>query len=72
MHWDQEAYDEELERQKSITLVPGIYKLISEPSIKFEILEVNEESNKAKIKTLKSGNIQEKTIYWCKKRLAKV
>jgi len=72
MSWDQVAYDAELERQKNVILVPGeIYKLKSEPTIKFEILEVDETNNQAVIKTLKSGNIQTKTVYWCKKKLEK-
>jgi hypothetical protein len=62
----------EIERLKSIEILPGEYQLISQPGIIYEILSTDENSQTALVKTVKSGFEQTKTLHWCRKRLKRV
>ena len=61
-------YLEEFEKYKHIKIEPGIFEL-KNTSIRYEVLEINEEKNEATVKTIASGNIMRKTLHWCRKNL---
>ena len=62
-------YQEEFEKYKHIKILPGFYILKNTEHIKYEVLEVFEEENKVSLKTIKTENIQTKTLHWCRKNL---
>jgi hypothetical protein len=64
-------YLEEFEKYKHIKVSPGLFEL-KNTSIKYEVLEVNEEKNEAIVKTVSSGNVATKTVHWCRKNLKSI
>jgi hypothetical protein len=67
----QRKYLEEYEKYKHVQLEEGEYVMKSNPAIKVAIVSINEETERALIKTLKSGNERERTLHWCRKNLAR-
>ncbi len=67
----QEKYKEEYEKYKHIQIEPGIY-ILKNTLIKYEIQEISTETEKVKLKTLNTNNIQIKTLHWCRKNLIKL
>jgi hypothetical protein len=63
----QIEYLQEYERLKHIEIIPGDYENIS--GIKFQILSVDKELETAKVKTVKSGVLNTRTLHWCRKNL---
>jgi len=60
----------EYEKYRNIQIVPGSYKK-KERSILIEVLEVDEDSEQAVIRTVHSGYVSNKTLHWCRKYLEK-
>jgi len=67
----QERYLQEYEKYKHIQLEKGEYMMKSNPAIKVMIMSINEEAERALVKTLKSGNERERTLHWCRKNLVR-
>ena len=67
----QERYLQEYEKYKHIQLEKGEYMMKSNPTIKVMIMSINEEAERALVKTLKSGNERERTLHWCRKNLVR-
>ncbi len=67
----QQRYLEEYEKYKHIQVNEGEYSLKSNPTIKVMIMSINEEAERALVRTLKSGNERERTLHWCRKNLVR-
>jgi len=67
----QQRYLEEYEKYKHIQLEEGEYAMKSNPTIKVMIMSINEEAERALVRTLKSKNERERTLHWCRKNLVR-
>jgi len=67
----QQKYLEEYEKYKHIPLENGEYYMKSNPTIRVMIMSINEEAERALVKTIKSGNERERTLHWCRKNLVR-
>lgn len=60
---------EEQKKYAHILIWPGFYCAKDNSNIKYEILSIKD---LVEIKTLKSGAIRKKTIFWCQKHLIRL
>ncbi len=65
----KEKYLEEYEKYKDIEITTGDYS--NKDGIRFSVLSINEEEQKAEVQTTKSGVIKTRTLHWCRKNLRK-
>lgn len=65
----QQQYLAEYERLKHITITPGSYKTVQH--IDVEVVEVDETTETALVRTSKSGAERVRTLHWCRKNLVK-
>jgi hypothetical protein len=65
----KEKYLEEYEKYKHVQLILGEYRLKSNRTVVFSILNIEEASEKALIRSTASGVERERTLHWCRKNL---
>ena len=68
----REKYLKEYEKYKDVRLSLGEYKLKSNNRIRYEIVGINETTERAELKNVRSGNMMGKTLHWCRKNLEEV
>ncbi len=68
----KEKYLQEYEKYSHVKITPQRYRLKNNSSIQYDVLEVDEISEKVWLKTTNSGNEKTKTLHWCRKNLAPV
>ena len=68
----REKYLKEYEKYKDVRRSLGEYKLKSNNSIRYEIVGINETTERAELKNVRSGNMMGKTLHWCRKNLEEV
>ena len=68
----KEKYQLEYDKYKEIKITPQRYKLKSNQSIMYEVLEVNEKFEKVYLRTIHSQFESTKTLHWCRKNLVPV
>ncbi len=66
---NQNKYQDEYKKYIDVFIEPGIMKLKSNTSIQYEVLEYS--IDRAVIKNVRSGFVQEKTGHWARKNLIK-
>ena len=65
-------YLEEYEKYKNIKLcLNEVYSKKSRTTEKVQLIEVDEEAEMARVKNLRTGTLQTKTLHWCRKNLIK-
>ena len=65
-------YLEEYEKYKNIKLqLTEVYSKKSRTTEKVQLIEVDEEAEMARVKNLRTGTLQTKTLHWCRKNLIK-
>ena len=64
---NQQKYAEEFEKYKNILITLGVFKLKSNESIVYEVIEYTFDS--CRIKNTRSGFVQTKTGHWARKNL---
>ena len=63
-------YLEEYEKYKNIKLqLNEVYSKKSRTTEKVQLIEVDEEAEMARVKNLRTGTLQTKTLHWCRKNL---
>jgi len=65
----KEKYLIEYEKYKNIHLSEGFYYKKDASHIKYEIKNINYESEEVYLKNIKSENELTKTLHWCRKNL---
>jgi len=68
----KEKYLQEYEKYRHVKIEHRKYKLKSNGSIIYEILDISEDKDKAIIKSVASGMERERTLHWCRKNLEPV
>ena len=72
MRESKRRYLEEYEKYKDIVLeLNEVYSKKSKTSEKVEIVEIDEESEMARVKNLRTEALVTKTLHWCRKNLIK-
>ena len=72
MRDSKKKYLEEYEKYKNIELLLNeVYVKKSRTTEKVELVEIDEEAKMARVKNLRSGVLQTKTLHWCRKNLIK-
>lgn len=69
MKESQRKYLEEYEKYKHISVTEGSYHIKDKPYLKYEVVSVDTEEEKAVI--VREGSKQIKTLHWCRKNLVK-
>ena len=70
MRESKKRYLEEYEKYKDVELnLNEVYAKKSRTTEKVEIIEIDEESQMARIKNLRSEVLSTKTLHWCRKNL---
>ena len=65
-------YLEEYEKYKNIKLqLNEVYSKKARTTEKVQLIEVDEEAEMARVKNLRTGTLQTKTLHWCRKNLIK-
>jgi hypothetical protein len=67
MSESQQKYLAEYEKYKNVIIIPGLYKTTE--GIDIEIISINNETQTAETKTVKSGYERTRTLHWCRKHL---
>ncbi len=68
----KKRYLEEYEKYKDVELqLNEVYSKKSRTTEKVEIIDIDEESQMARIKNLRSEVLTTKTLHWCRKNLIK-
>ena len=65
----KQKYLEEYEKYKHIKIEHQLYRLKSNCSILYEVLDVDEHTQLVWIRTVASGAEKKKTLHWCRKNL---
>tara|TARA_R100000008_G_C3509179_1_gene127902 strand:- start:370 stop:639 length:270 start_codon:yes stop_codon:yes gene_type:complete len=72
MRDSKKKYLEEYEKYKNIAIeLNEVYSKKSRSSEKVEIVDIDEESQMARIKNLRTEVLTTKTLHWCRKNLIK-
>ena len=72
MKESKKRYIEEYEKYKNVDLqLNEVYAKKSKASEKVELVEIDEESQMARIKNLRTETLLTKTLHWCRKNLIK-
>ena len=72
MKESKKRYLEEYEKYKNVDLqLNEVYSKKSKTSEKIELVEIDEESQMARIKNLRTETLVTKTLHWCRKNLIK-
>ena len=72
MRDSKKKYLEEYEKYKDVELVLNeVYSKASRTSEKVELVEIDEESQMARVKNLRTETLLTKTLHWCRKNLIK-
>ena len=72
MRDSKKKYLEEYEKYKDVELqLNEVYAKKSRATEKVEIIDIDEESQMARIKNLRSEVLTTKTLHWCRKNLIK-
>tara|TARA_A100001391_G_scaffold146930_1_gene104376 strand:- start:54 stop:275 length:222 start_codon:yes stop_codon:yes gene_type:complete len=72
MRESKRKYLEEYEKYKDINIqLNEVYSKKSRTTEKVEIIEIDEESEMARIKNLRTEVLTTKTLHWCRKNLIK-
>ena len=72
MRDSKKKYLEEYEKYKNIELfLNEVYAKKSRTTEKVELIEVDEHAQVARVKNLRTGVLQTKTLHWCRKNLIK-
>jgi len=72
MSLSKEIYLQEYAKYRHIKLfLDETYTKRSRPSEKVILINISEENESAKVKNLRTGNVQTKTLHWCRKNLIK-
>ena len=72
MRESKKKYLEEYEKYKNIILsLNEVYVKKSKITEKIQLLEIDEKSELVRLKNLRTGNLQIKTLHWCRKNLVK-
>ena len=72
MKESKKRYLEEYEKYKNVDLqLNEVYSKKSKVSEKVELVEIDEESQMARIKNLRTETLLTKTLHWCRKNLIK-
>ena len=72
MRDSKKKYLEEFEKYKDVDLqLNEVYAKKSRSSEKIEIIDIDEESQMARIKNLRTEVLTTKTLHWCRKNLIK-
>ena len=72
MRESKKKYLEEYEKFKDVELTLNeIYSKKSKTSELVEIVDIDNESEMGRIKNVRTGNVQTKTLHWCRKNLIK-
>ena len=72
MKQSKKRYLEEYEKYKNVDLqLNEVYSKKSKTSEKVELVEIDEESQMARIKNLRTETLLTKTLHWCRKNLIK-
>jgi hypothetical protein len=69
MKESQRKYLEEYEKYKHISITEGSYHIKDKPYLKYEVVSVDMEEEKAVIE--REDSRQTKTLHWCRKNLIK-
>ena len=65
----KEKYLKEYEKYKDVRLSLREYRLKSNNSIRYEIISIDEATERAELRNVRSANIMGKTLHWCRKKL---
>ena len=69
---NMQRYFEEYEKYKNVELdLDVVYLKKSKASERVMLLEIDVEGNAAQVKNMRTENIQNKTLHWCRKNLIK-
>ena len=63
---------EEYEKYKDVEIqLNEVYSKKSKTSEKVEVIDIDEDSQMARVKNLRTETLQTKTLHWCRKNLIK-
>jgi hypothetical protein len=65
----QKAYQESYEKHKDVVIELGLYESKTRSNVKMEVISI--EGDSVSLKDIRTGNVREKTLHWCRKSLVK-
>ena len=72
MRDSKKKYLEEYEKYKNVEIqLNEVYSKKSKTSEKVEVVDIDEDSQMARVKNLRTETLQTKTLHWCRKNLIK-
>ncbi len=72
MRDSKKKYLEEYEKYKDVDIqLNEVYSKKSKTSEKVEVVDIDEDSQMARVKNLRTETLQTKTLHWCRKNLIK-
>ena len=72
MRDSKKKYLEEYEKYKDVDIqLNEVYSKKSKTSEKVEVIDIDEASQMARVKNLRTETLQTKTLHWCRKNLIK-
>ena len=72
MRDSKKKYLEEYEKYKDVEIqLNEVYSKKSKTSEKVEVIDIDEDSQMARVKNLRTETLQTKTLHWCRKNLIK-
>tara|TARA_Y100000004_G_scaffold148150_1_gene169578 strand:- start:148 stop:369 length:222 start_codon:yes stop_codon:yes gene_type:complete len=72
MRDSKKKYLEEYEKYKDVEIqLNEVYSKKSKTSEKVEVVDIDEDSQMARVKNLRTETLQTKTLHWCRKNLIK-
>ena len=72
MRDSKKKYLEEYEKYKDVDIqLNEVYSKKSKTSEKVEVIDIDENSQMARVKNLRTETLQTKTLHWCRKNLIK-
>tara|TARA_B100002019_G_C21163597_1_gene544609 strand:+ start:590 stop:811 length:222 start_codon:yes stop_codon:yes gene_type:complete len=72
MRDSKKKYLEEYEKYKDVDIqLNEVYSKKSKTSEKVEVIDIDEDSQMARVKNLRTETLQTKTLHWCRKNLIK-
>ena len=72
MRDSKKKYLEEYEKYKDVDIqLNEVYCKKSKTSEKVEVIDIDEDSQMARVKNLRTETLQTKTLHWCRKNLIK-
>lgn len=72
MRDSKKKYLEEYEKYKNVDIqLNEVYSKKSKTSEKVEVIDIDEASQMARVKNLRTETLQTKTLHWCRKNLIK-